>query len=226
MPWDVSRAVATASARQRTKLVASYIWEHRRVWAFQNILFLSMKIPKELQEAIVQMPDKEKNKLLLRLVAKDPLLVEKLQHQLLEGTADVTERRRDIEEKIAQMAEYQHYETPGWLMMSMRDRSGDITRHVKVTKDKLGEVQLTLQLVNLTFEKQQKMLRQKSKKAENFAEYVVKKADSVMKKLSKIHPDYFIELEDEVNQMLAYVHGYEPCQFFLRQIEVPKRWNP
>ncbi len=185
-----------------------------------------MKIAKELQEAIVQMPDKEKNKLLLRLVAKDSLLVEKLNHQLLESAADVTQRRGEIAEKIEQMAEYQHYETPGWLMMSMRDSSGSISRHVKVTKDKLGEVQLTIQLVNQAFDGQQKLLQQKARKAENFAEYVVKKADMVMKKLPKIHPDYFIELEDGVNKMLAYVHGYQPCQVFLREIDVPKRWNP
>ncbi|MCU0354340.1 MAG: hypothetical protein MUD08_11485 [Cytophagales bacterium] len=183
------------------------------------------KIAKHLEKAIVEMPQKEKDKLLLRLIAKDELLVEKLEHQLLGDANDTLDRRNELLEYVREMAAYPHYDTPGWLMMAMRDCSGRITRHEKVTKDKMGEVLLSLALVNEPFRKQKKLLDKKANRAENFAEYVVKKAKTVMGKVAKIHPDYYVELEDEVNAMLGFIHGYPPCYGFLAVNPLPKSWQ-
>jgi hypothetical protein len=183
------------------------------------------KIPKHLEKAILEMPQKEKDKLLLRLVLKEPLLLEKLEHQLLGDEGDTIDRRNELLDQIKEMAKYPYYDTPGWLMMAMRDMSGSITKHIKVTKDKLGEVILTLALINETFRNQKKMLEQRTQKAENFAEYVVKKAITTLEKLKKIHTDFYVELEDEVNEMLGYIHHYQPCQYNLQQNPLPKKWN-
>jgi hypothetical protein len=183
------------------------------------------KIPVHIEKAILAMPQAEKDKLLLRLIIKQPLLVEQLEHKLLGDAEDTLSRREEIREAIKKMAGYTHYETPGWLMMAMRDQSGDIGRHVKVTKDKIGEPLLLLALVNEVFRNQKRLLTEKANRAEKFAEYAVKKAETIVSKLEKIHPDYYTELEDEVNEMLTSIHNYPPCQRPLRATPLPKKWN-
>ncbi len=184
------------------------------------------KIPKHLEQAIVQMPQKEKDKLLLRLIAKDALLTEKLEHQLLGDENDTLDRRNELLEQINEMAAYAHYDTPGWLMMAMREKSGLITRHEKVTKDKFGEVFLLLALISEPFIQQKTMLERKARRAENFAEYVVKRAKIIINKANRLHADYYVEIEDRMNQMLTFIHQYQPCQLYLKEHPLPKSWNP
>jgi hypothetical protein len=184
----------------------------------------AVKLTEELKRAIVAMPSPEKDKLLLKLVAKDDMLVAKLHHQLLEDEGDVETRRDALRLEIDRIGTYD-METPGWLMMALRDFSGAIGRHVKVTKDKHGEVSLTVAMVNQSFRSSREMLEKRQGRADNFAEYVVKKAAFALDKLAKIHEDYYIEFEDEVNEMLAYLHGYPPTAKLAWEQGVPKKWN-
>ncbi len=52
------------------------------------------KIPDKLKKAIREMPETDKDKLLLRLVAKDALLVRQLNHRLLEDEVDAEQQPR------------------------------------------------------------------------------------------------------------------------------------
>ena len=106
----------------------------------------------DLKKAIVRMPGVEKDKLLLRLIAKDAVLTERLQFELVEEGKTIDERRSLIREFIDRTARL-HADTPGWLMMDMRTVSGYISRHLKVTKDKYGEVELMLYMLNTFYDK-------------------------------------------------------------------------
>jgi hypothetical protein len=189
-----------------------------------------IKIEETLKDAILQMPQKEKDKILLRLIAKDEMLVAKLNHQLLENEDDTLEQRQNLLAEIKKAISFkgrrndEYYHTPGTLMMVLRSCNAAISQHFKITKDKMGEIELSLTLVNEAFTHHQKMLAEKTKRADNFAEYVVKKAEFILKKLEKIHEDYYVELEREVDKMLAFVHNYSPCGTFLKQIKIPKTW--
>ena len=94
-----------------------------------------MALSEELKRAIIQMPQKEKDKLLLRLVAKDSNLVQRFEFELIEHGDTVQIRRDDIKQRILKVAARTH-DTPGWMMMDMRSFSGEISQHVKITKDK------------------------------------------------------------------------------------------
>lgn len=107
-------------------------------------------------------------------------------------------------------------------MMGMRDWNGDITRFVKITKDKLGEIILTATLINSAFQVQADMLATSENRAETFAEYVVKKADFVLKKIEKMHEDYYLEFRDDVNKMLAFIHAYTPSKPYIQELNLPK----
>ena len=117
-----------------------------------------VRIAKELKEAICQMPQKEKDKILLRLIAKDPMLIARLEHELFGDENETKALVEEAKEDIKKMTSF-NYGTPGWLMMAMRTENGAITRHVKITKDKRGEIDLTLYLLSQTFKKQEDFLK-------------------------------------------------------------------
>ena len=194
-----------------------------------SLLLMATKIHDELKEAIRMMPEPAKDKLLLRLVAKDELLVRTLQHQLLEDETDKEEQRNALAEQMRtyfasnEFAQWSY--TPGLAMMELRNCSGTITRHVKVTKDKYGEVQLLLLLVNLPFRHQRKMLDRKSRRSEKFALYVVKKAQMILKKLARLDEDYYIEFEKDVNEMLGHLSGYPSTAQLMNDYDLPPRWE-
>ncbi|CAL2085514.1 protein of unknown function [Tenacibaculum sp. 190524A02b] len=98
---------------------------------------------KSFKEAISQLPAKEKDKLILRLLKKDPTLANRLYFELID-TSSVDEKRAalaiHIQNSIERFSQYNN--TPGYIMMYMRDISGEINEHVKVTKDKFGEISL------------------------------------------------------------------------------------
>lgn len=183
-----------------------------------------VKIPKELKEAICQMPQKEKDKILLRLVAKDELLVAKLEHQLFGDENETRALAEEIKEEIDKMTSYDH-DTPGWLMMAMRSENGDITRHVKVTKDKKGEIELTLYLLSQTFKKQKDFLKKYAYRADKFGGYVCKRTDFVLKKIIKLHPDLQFDYKNEVEFILDFLHTSKATQADAVLQKIPTDWE-
>lgn len=190
---------------------------------------MAEKISKELKQAILEMPEREKDKILLRLVAKDSMLLRKLHHQLLEDEVDAEQQRKALAEAIEarftseSFAYWSH--TPGLVMMEMRDFSGAIGRHVKITKDKYGEVQLLLRLVNAPFRTQTKLLQKEQRRAGKFAEYTGKKAQIIFQKLEKLDRDFYLEFDREVNEMLGHLKQYPPTASLMQEYNLPDTWE-
>ena len=168
------------------------------------------------------MPQKEKDKLLLRLIGKDDNLVQRLEFELIEMGDTVQIRRDDIKRRILKSAQMTH-NTPGWMMMDMRSLSGDISQHLKITKDKYGEIELTIYLLLTFFEQQSSLLLIHNSKSDSCAEYIAKRTDSVLKKLAKFNPDYYVDFERDMQQLLNYVHSLCPKNY-ARQLDIPKNW--
>ena len=176
----------------------------------------------DLKKAIVQMPDGEKDKLLLRLVAKDAILTEKLQFELVERGQTLDERRALIRDFIDRTAKL-HPDSAGWLMMDMRTVSGYIARHVKVTKDKYGDIELSLYMLNTLYEPNKHLLSTYNSRTDKCAEYVAKRTDQTLKKVHKLDPDYYIEFVDAINTLLGWVHRTAPAHY-ARQLTLPHEW--
>lgn len=181
------------------------------------------KIPKELETVILQLPTKEKDKLLLKLIAKNELLIEQLYFQHIEDESDLKVRRAEIKDTIERVSKLNHG-TAGWVMMAMRDMNALITKHVKVTKDKYGEVDLTLYMLRIFFEEQAIHFEKYSSKSDTLANYTAKRTDFLVKKASKLHQDYHIEFERDLNELLDWVHAFAPA-FYAKQMGIPKRWE-
>lgn len=170
------------------------------------------KLEKDLQQAILSMPQKDKDKLLLRLITKDDILSQQLQFMLVEGNASVDYRRDEVKAAIDKLYRNEAYSS-GYLMMDMRYVNAEITRHVKVTKDKYGEIELTIKLLKDCFEMQLKWIKKYSSKSDTLANYVAKRTDFVLKKLVKLHPDIQFDFHADVNTLLEYIYSYAPSYY-------------
>ncbi|MGV3561280.1 hypothetical protein [Larkinella arboricola] len=182
-------------------------------------------LEKDLKKEILKLPSNEKDKLLLRLIAKDKDLVERLHFVLIEGETTTEERRYDLKEKIAQTANGHYNHPDGWMLKAMRSLASAITHHVKITKDKYGEVELNLYLLTAFFATQPSQFAHLNHHNQNSCAFVGKRAESILKKLQKIDPDYYIEFETDMNQTLEFIHTHGPG-FYARQIGLPRQWKP
>ena len=170
-----------------------------------------MKIPEELKETISNLPSKEKDKLIFRLLKKDLLLANKLLFELVSNTS-VEEQREKIKEHLTYSIKQSsdNFYSPGYLNWDVRDMSGMITEHVKITKDKYGEISLNLYMINEVLEQNnKKILSAKHHQVDKFCTAVIARAFKIMLLIKKMHEDYLIEFKDELEK-LANLIGDNP----------------
>ncbi len=192
------------------------------------------KLTAEQKAMLLALPIKEKDKLLLRLIAKDPMLVEQLSFQHLEAatpaaTAAATDdRAAEVREYIAAALDKAYGISPGELMMQLRYVSGQITKHVRVTKDKLGEVQLWVEAMYTALDHHLRRMQKRyssSDRWDKFAEYIVKRLVTVMNKASKLHPDLWLEFQPQLNEVLIVIHDTPQLRGSAERHGLPRRWE-
>lgn len=159
-----------------------------------------MKFDKEFKTAISHLTSNDKDKLILRLLKKDYILAERLYFELV-STDSVEDQRNLIEKKISKRvkATSNRFCSAGYLMMALRYLSGDITEHVKITKDKFGEVSLNLFLMTESLNlNNNHILSQPEKKAYKFSIYIIAKAFKTIILIDKLHQDFRIDFNDQL----------------------------
>lgn len=186
------------------------------------------KISPDLAAAIRRMPPDRKDKLLLRLIAKDKILIEQLNYELIEGKSTVEERVDELKKFILKevKAVENYYFTPGNLMMVMRSLNARITEHVKITKDKVGEVTLTIYLLLETFKLYYARLQHfPAERSSALAIYVLRRTVFLLKKTEKLHEDYFIEFSADLQSLLDFIYNYKPTALIVKEYDIPKQWE-
>jgi hypothetical protein len=165
-------------------------------------------IEKDLEQAIIALAAKEKNKILIRLINKDKVLVEKLHFQLLEHPEfDLKLRQDAVLEEITNIKRYSFIKSKELLTLQ-RTYFAQITHHKKITADKIGEVRLGVKLIlrciNLYAEVFNKPDLQYNHKLN---EYSIKKVLLLIKNLKSIHEDYQIEFSDDICTILDFFYS-------------------
>ena len=166
------------------------------------------KLSEELKKEIKALSSKEKNKLLMRLIPKDSKLVDQLEYKLVEEEGTLEFRRDDMREYIESRAnQYPNkYYSSIYLRLEMRDISGKINYHVAITKDKLGEIEFNLVMVNGLLYKNKGRLQSESKYlAEKLNDYVIKRAVKLVKLVNALHEDYRLEFADEMMELADHI---------------------
>jgi len=188
-----------------------------------------LKLDDKLKAAISRMPVAEKDKLLLRLVAKDEKLVKRLIFELLEGGSTRDERADALRASIAAgltTASTYDYMTPGYLLLELRHWNARITEHVQATKDKPGEVTLTIFMLAEAFQLFHKMLRKyPPARSATLAPYIVKRTSTILKKAEKLHEDYYVEFRSDARELLEHIWGFPPTARLAEEHGLQRSWE-
>jgi len=164
------------------------------------------KLSDELKEAITLLSAKEKDKLLFRLIAKDAVLIEQLKFKLLEKGSTKEERREEIYLMISTDFDKYQYYSPGYLLLVLRSLSGDINRHLKTTKDKYGEVQLNLLMLNKSLSLfGDKIRKAHPHRSRTFNSYVVKRTMKLVGLVRKMHEDYLLDFQEDIEKLGQHI---------------------
>ena len=170
-----------------------------------------MKFSKEFKEAVLHLSENEKDKLLIRLLKKDENLVNRLYFELIDDQT-VDDHRLKMESRVEVRAEEitRFAKSLNHLKMLTRYLSGEISEHVRITKDKFGEVSLNLLMLNTLLQLSKKLFRKSTQiQARKFSLYVIVRTYRTLLLIDKMHEDLHMEFEDDLHQ-LGNLIGDEP----------------
>lgn len=157
----------------------------------------------EFKVALAQLPSSEKDKLLWRLLKRDELLARRLEYELL-APYDAVDKRNELAELIQDrtVSIISRRARLAAILSQFRNLSGDITRHVYITKDKVGEISLNFVLLQMAMQ----LLSNPAylfggKNTQKYVVYMLNKLYRTCMLINKLHIDYHIELEDDAQKL-------------------------
>lgn len=166
---------------------------------------------KEFKLAIENLPSKDKDKLIFRLLKKDLDLANRLYFELVE-TETQEEKRAKLSQLVSKKIKFadDRFYSVGYLNMDIKYISGDITAHVKTTKDKFGEVSLNLQmLVEVLTICRLHILGAKPAKSYKFFIYVIARAFKILMLIKALDEDYLVEFKQDLNNLGELFASYD-----------------
>jgi len=159
-----------------------------------------MTFDPELKKALQLLPDDEKDKLILRLLKHDLHLANQLLFALVE-TETVQDKREKLKKRIIKRIELatEHYYSAGYLLMDVREISGEINEHVYITKDKWGEISLNCLMLRRLLELNNEHIGAETYgKAYTLCIYIVARIFKILMLIQKQHEDLHIEFKEEI----------------------------
>ena len=184
----------------------------------------------ELKSAILKLPEKEKDKLLIRLINKDKLLIKRLHFQLLEDEIDLQQRIDDLREQLKllfkEAAKTQNSRVSAadvsTLNKILRLANGMVNEHEKVTKDKVSEVEFRLLILHEAFAKFSKVIeRNDVYKSQKLHQYLAARIKFAYGKWLKLHEDYRFDFHEDLQHIIS--QGNEGSLApYLRQYHIPE----
>jgi len=159
-----------------------------------------MTFEQDFKDALANIPDKEKDKLILRLLKKDIILAKRLQYELL-SEESVEDKRNQLQEILDKKIEsaIKHFKSPGYLSMDVRYMSGMITEHVKITKDKFGDIWLNLYMLTKLVPNLEEQLAYFSRRqGEKFYIPALARIFKILMAIVKLHEDDQYEFKENL----------------------------
>ncbi|RZK60052.1 MAG: hypothetical protein EOO91_02840 [Pedobacter sp.] len=164
---------------------------------------------KDLKVEILALPPKEKDKLLLRLVAKDKVLTEHLHFLLLEDESNLRDRVSNIKELILQnLKGFKSAKNVNSkdVLANLRKLAKAVNHNFRVTKASFEDVELRLFLYNNTITDFKSGLFSSYKNYDElFAKFFIKSTLITFRKFGKLHEDLQFDLRDEMSNLLEKI---------------------
>ncbi|TDG37936.1 hypothetical protein EZJ43_02270 [Pedobacter changchengzhani] len=181
-----------------------------------------------LKKAVIDLPPAEKDKLLLKLISKDPILVFQLEYKLLEDERDLDNRvdnvKIEIDKKISWIDKYLSQErnySPGYFMMDVREMSGLVNEHVLITKHKISEVELRVYILEGIINCSANILfLKRTRHSEKLLAYFAGRVKNVLEKYVKLHEDLQFDFRDRINMVLDYANK-TAIKEYLEALQLP-----
>ncbi len=162
-----------------------------------------MPFDTEFKKALQLLPNADKDKLILRLLRKNVDVANKLYFELVD-TETVEHKREKLQERIVERVNTatNHYYSAGYLLMDMRWLSGEITEHVKVTKDKTGDISLNcLMLTQLLQLNNPRIAAETPGNAHTLCIYIVARIFKILMLLQKQHHDLHLDFKKDIETL-------------------------
>ena len=177
----------------------------------------------DLRKALFNLPIKEKDQLLARLVAQDATLVEQLTFRLLEGDDALEERRHRLRQQVDDPVRGFH-QTPNDLLHITRQLQQRLAYHAKITGDTLGEMELTLRLLTNVLRHQPEATSRLHGPTQPLLQHLAKRTYEVLKALEKLHDDYRVEFAPATSELLPLLYASAAAPL-ARELGIPQRWE-
>ena len=165
---------------------------------------------KELKLEILALAPKEKDKLLLRLVAKDKVLTEHLHFLLLEDESNLRDRVEAIKAQILQIMENLSSNknlNAKEVLTNLRKLAKQVNHNFRVTKAAYEDVDLRIFLFNQTpIDFKTSTFSSYKKHGQMFVIYFIKSTLITLRKFYKLHEDLQFDLQDEMNKLLSKIY--------------------
>jgi hypothetical protein len=156
----------------------------------------------ELRRALLQLPQKEKDQLLVRLVVHNPVLTEQLAYRLLEGPDALETRRAVLRAQVDDPVRGFH-QTPNDLLVILRQLQARLAYHAKITEDVFGETELSWRLLANVLRHQPEITARLHGPTQPLLQHLAKRTHEALKQTAKLHEDYHLELAPTANAVLA-----------------------
>ena len=185
-----------------------------------------MKFHDDFKAALAQLPSAEKDRLLWRLIKRDELLARRLEFELL-APYDAIDKRNELAELIQnRITSFRERGARlSAILSQFRYLSGDITRHVYVTKDKVGEISLNLILLQ---EAMQLLIKPSylfgGKSTQKYVVYMLNKLYRTCMLVNKLHADYHIELEDDAHKLGEILQANSDLMKYVKHHKFNVNW--
>ncbi|HET9503681.1 MAG TPA: hypothetical protein VFO93_09075 [Hymenobacter sp.] len=179
-------------------------------------------LPPDLRRALFDLPQKEKDQLLARLVAQDAVLTEQLSYRLLEGPEALETRRAALRQQVDDPVRGYH-QSPNDLLVILRQLQARLAYHARITDDAFGEIELSLRLLANVFGQQPGLVARLHGPTQPLLQHLVRRTQEALKQAGKLHVDYHLELADAATAVLAglYASGAAPLA---REQGLPQQW--
>jgi len=162
-----------------------------------------MKLDDEFKEALSRLSEKEKDKLIFRLIKHDLKLANRLRFELLQEytVEESKDRIRSLVDKAMERlldTELKFYSSMD-LLWRIKDFISQINEHEATTKDKYGEIELTLFLLNKALKVYvQKELSQQSLYDNRMEQYVINKCMRTLLLIQKMDRDFWLDFNEDL----------------------------
>ncbi|WP_019947891.1 hypothetical protein [Hymenobacter aerophilus] len=177
----------------------------------------------DLRKALLALPAKEKDQLLIKLVGKDAVLMEQLTFRLLEGEEALETRREALQRQVDDPVRGFH-QTPNDLLHIVRQLQQRLAYHARITGDTHGEIELTLRLLTNVLSEQPEATTRLHGPTQPLLQHLARRTHDVLKAIGKLHEDYRIEYAPAVNELLRLLYASAAAPL-ARELGLPTAWD-